>query len=73
MSEEKLLPCPFCGGEARLTYENEMGHGYCIENHLVRCERCGARGGLTSCYWDKGTRDELREKAVEKWNMRAET
>ncbi len=54
MSEEKLLPCPFCGGEARLTYDFETGHGYCIKEHMVRCERCGARGGLTSCYWDKG-------------------
>lgn len=69
MSEEKLLPCPFCGGEARLTYDFETGHGYCIKEHMVRCERCGARGGLTSDYYG-GTEDELREKAVEKWNMR---
>lgn len=36
MSEIKLLPCPFCGGEAVLDVD-ELG------NWVVRCEKCFCR------------------------------
>lgn len=55
MSEEKLKPCPFCGGKA---YANETDwkgwwHGWVI------CEKCGAK-------IEKQTKDE----AIEAWNKR---
>ena len=34
MSETKLLPCPFCGGEAELDCDNIFG------NWFVRCTKC---------------------------------
>jgi Lar family restriction alleviation protein len=36
-SDIKLLPCPFCGGEA---ISDSCG------NHWVRCTFCGARGSV---------------------------
>jgi hypothetical protein len=34
MSEIKLLPCPFCGGEAEI-----------VGKHWVQCRRCATEGG----------------------------
>ena len=36
MSEIKLLPCPFCGGEAELDIDD-------LGNWLVRCKKCFCR------------------------------
>lgn len=57
--DEKMKPCPFCGGEAEI-----MKMGY---PHWIYCLKCGARvhGRVT------GTK--AGEKAsIEAWNMRAE-
>lgn len=70
MSEEKLLPCPFCGGEGRLIKTYESGHGYCIDIHAVKCQKCGAKGGTTSTYRNESPEEELKKKAIDKWNMR---
>ena len=35
MSDGELLPCPFCGGEAK--YDNNEGY------HYIICDECGAR------------------------------
>ena len=59
MSEIKLLPCPFCGGEAMLTNQlaiDEYGH----KLWNVLCVNCDNR---TSSYWDKN-------HVVEKWTTR---
>lgn len=59
MSEIKLLPCPFCGGEAMLTNQlatDEYGH----KLWNVLCVKCD---NGTSSYWDKN-------HVVEKWNTR---
>jgi Lar family restriction alleviation protein len=36
MNETKLLPCPFCGGEARRYTGN-------LDFHGVVCKKCGAK------------------------------
>lgn len=58
MENEKLLPCPFCGGSAE--YRNDGMTGY------VQCQNCIARtDGVYS--W----RDEnWKEDAARKWNAR---
>ena len=57
MSETKLLPCPFCGGEAvlepRISVHKEI-------NRIV-CTRCGANSGL---------HHTLPDAVIRKWNTR---
>lgn len=58
----KLLPCPFCGGEARLQRRNKK-HGY-----YVVCKACGCR---TPYYqYQFLSREELRNTAIATWNTR---
>ncbi|HJC89564.1 MAG TPA: Lar family restriction alleviation protein [Candidatus Mediterraneibacter excrementigallinarum] len=54
MSEIKLKPCPFCGGEAKLT-----GNPY-AEMWVVECGICHALSDV--CH--------TQEDAAEKWNRR---
>ena len=54
MSETKLLPCPFCGGEAILR------HNGWTDKDCVVCCVCGCRQE------DSNTEDE----AAKKWNTR---
>lgn len=71
MSERKLLPCPFCGGEAAVntaqTSDAEMirlngrDHGF-----GVNCVACGVNN--REIWIGKAT----REAAIEAWNTRAE-
>lgn len=56
MNETELKPCPFCGGEARLTVYFGLLDGAPFE---VSCQECGAR--IT---------DFEREEAVAAWNRR---
>ncbi len=39
-AEIKLLPCPFCGGEAEIKYNSRSG---CYEERYCRCKGCKAR------------------------------
>ena len=61
----KLLPCPFCGGEAD-EYEGEYGNGiYCME--------CGAMvGEPIHLGFDIAERVSY-EQAIKAWNNRTET
>ena len=56
----KLKPCPFCGGEA------EMGTEYNdpFECGAIKCINCGAM-------IEFGSGGELRFKGIEAWNRRA--
>ncbi len=55
MAENKLLPCPFCGGEAQTTVF--------LSNYMVACTACPA-----SIFPCKGM---TKEEAVKAWNRRA--
>ena len=57
MSCERLLKCPFCGGEAKMT-ESFTGSGVFVE-----CTNCGATT-LTFYYKDR------INKATKAWNNR---
>ena len=59
MSEEKLKPCPFCGGEAYIqsAFYDYM-HYWCI------CEVCKAGA------YAKSPDDDTAEGAIKAWNTR---
>ena len=54
MSELKLLPCPFCGGEAEML-------NYSPTEWLVHCIECD---GMVEKW------RETEEEAIEQWNNR---
>lgn len=89
MSDIKLKPCPFCGGDKlKLDKKSKLvgfnGLSVRVENwtYSVRCNTCHARGGAIGGKvapfnkildeQPKGltTIDELKRKAIEKWNTR---
>ena len=53
---EKLKPCPFCGGEAEIVEDRLYGEDY----YAGRCKSCAA----TSIF------EFTKEEAVDKWNRR---
>lgn len=59
MSEIKLLPCPFCGGEAEIEEDYSYGYGL-LFSYKPHCSQCGCSIGLFS---DK-------TEAITKWNTR---
>lgn len=60
MSEIKLKPCPFCGGEAFCYVSGRIEPGT-PDMFWVRCKKCDV---VTKSY-------TTREKAIKKWNRRA--
>ncbi|MBO5831584.1 MAG: Lar family restriction alleviation protein [Alistipes sp.] len=60
----ELKPCPFCGGEARITADPEAVRD--SQRRLwaftVVCDRCCASSGLTF----------KPERAIEAWNRRTD-
>lgn len=60
--ENKLLPCPFCGGKPNIHHDDEEGA------YWVICPECGAKT-LTHYY---SLYNEMAEKyAISVWNRRA--
>ena len=57
MSEEKLKPCPFCGGEAKL-YSRAVD--WLLSEHVVRCKKCHC---MTDTY-------DTKVETIEAWNNR---
>jgi hypothetical protein len=65
----KLLPCPFCGGEARDNYDS----GDWGAQAWVSCRPCGARGPWTELSHEralKTTSGAIIDRAVALWNGR---
>lgn len=65
---ERLLPCPFCGGKAEIHRWSIPNEENCAQ---VRCESitCGARG-YEAC--ECMTQSEVDEIAIAAWNRRAQ-
>jgi len=61
MSEIKLLPCPFCGGEAEMNYSV-----FSKCEAYARCKCCGAR----TMEFSSASLQDARLKAIQSWNTR---
>ena len=55
---DKLLPCPFCGGEAKI---GSLGDS---ENWLVWCQKCQIPHSET------GLQGDTKEQIIKAWNTR---
>ena len=61
MSEDRLLPCPFCGGEAMLEFTKERkGYGAVVA--------CGCSANIYTVTLD--TEAEAEAEAIAAWNAR---
>lgn len=71
MSEERLLPCPFCGGEAEIkwvpwTEISESSGAYVLNvNHSPHCFIRSADGLI-----DGRMTDSCKERIIKAWNTR---
>lgn len=66
--ENKLLPCPFCGGEAKL-----WSHHYEEEDLTLWQVRCNRDLLGKKCYMnDSFVTFGTEEEAIESWNRRVE-
>lgn len=76
--ENKLKPCPFCGGEAEIHYQPiYMDEGVCI-----RCTSCHSRSKFEPCdctyqfYHGKKnvfiSKEEATNDVIALWNTRTE-
>ena len=64
-TEYYLKPCPFCGGKKIAFKYIPLGQD-CLYLEC-RCEECTAGVGESGSVYDA----DLKDKAVEKWNKRA--
>ena len=64
---DKLKPCPFCGGEAkiRMGYFLPGGHQFADVYCFVECLSCHAK-----TKWFEAKDEGLVDKAVDAWNKR---
>jgi len=60
MQEPNILPCPFCGGEAELWYDDTAGYMGGVSDDYVRCKNCRAIG----------TYKKSGKEAIAAWNKR---
>lgn len=66
---DKLLPCPFCGGEANLKKISEIvGHGMTTTLYFVECCDCKSRGTSFDSWLD-GHRN-IEDRAIKAWETR---
>lgn len=68
MSETKLKPCPFCGGEVKAYADNH-------NKVMISCDNCNMYFGIEleiGCELEEGWKaiHKSKEEAIEKWNTR---
>ena len=62
----ELLPCPFCGGEAKIKY---IGNDYTKKRSIeIECNCCHIKKRISALY--QGL-EWLEDKIIDFWNRRA--
>ncbi len=73
MSGDKLTACPFCGGEAEMSYYAK-GSSPDVAGHYVECSSCSAGGEPFDIQGEMPDRVEYtKAKATAAWNTRTNT
>lgn len=70
---KELLPCPFCGGEARTKVAMDGRTGICIWSQCIVCGTRTATYSIDITYNEDPALSEIKsakEKAIEEWNRR---
>ena len=70
MSEIRLLPCPFCGGEAEFHRTPIKTNGGWCDSVVVRCKECEARTNRILYDKKKYDIDGEYDEAAKAWNTR---
>lgn len=70
MSEIKLLPCPFCSGEAEFYRTPIKTNGCWCDSVVVRCKECEARTNRVLYNAEIHKNDSEYEEAAKYWNTR---
>ena len=65
---DELKPCPFCGGEAKVSSNYVMIKGVSTKSAWVWCKKCHVRTG----YMIRDAHEHYVRAAVESWNARCE-
>ena len=66
MSEEKLLPCPFCGGRGRVRVDIRILRNQAVIEFYVQCSECNQKGPGYHTGWL--TEDECIDECMKAWN-----
>lgn len=66
----KLLPCPFCGGEAEFYRTPIKSNGGWCDSVVVRCKECEARTNRVLYNAEIHKNDSEYEEAAKYWNTR---
>lgn len=72
MSNKKLKPCPFCGGEASLLRRHKrLDGGGWYKIAVVECDDCGSNSGdyIVDGHFGVNTSEQ---DAIDAWNRRVE-
>jgi len=87
LNENELKPCPFCGGNAKISWkdiafagQNDFGFKRRKFRCRVTCNKCHAHGSPVTTDWIDGMRPiydkppftEYAKGAIELWNERKE-
>lgn len=69
--ETGLKPCPFCGGEAKLSYDysSESGDWYTVDCLNKKCPMNYSRGAWDNVNVTTGWR-KTKEEVIKAWNTR---